>query len=97
VLLAAVLLLVVTVGGALCVGAYLVHRHHEHVAALHRNPSYKYGYSLNIGARYADTYRGSRRSVCESYVASHPAHFGGFDPPIAVEGCLTSWADAASY
>jgi hypothetical protein len=90
VLTAAVVLLVVGVVGAIAAGAFFVHRHHEDVASLHRNPSYTYGYGLNVYNKTLNVAT-SARSGCQRYLVSHPAQFNGFSLPTAVEGCIDKW------
>jgi hypothetical protein len=86
---AACWLLVVGVAGAVAATVLFVHRHHEDVAAVFRNPSYRYGLQVVDNQRLNSAT--SVRIGCEDYIAAHPATFPGFSPSTAVHGCVYEW------
>src|SRR3954453_2531286 len=68
---------------------WIYHRHRADEAALHRDPSYRYGLRVSPYSVSGDTLRAVRRSCAE--IVSHRHPFEGFAVDRAADGCVDGW------
>ena len=85
----AVVLLALAVVATMTAAAFLV-RHKKRIESLHRQPSYIYGYNVDVYQPELD-HAPSARIGCREYLAGHPARFRGFKIDEAITGCIDKW------
>lgn len=76
-------------GGSIAT-VWAIHQHRADVAALHRDPSYKYGNAVDLFGPPFNT-ASAARPACTEYFHAHPAAFKDFSIEIAIDGCIDEW------